>query len=106
MAISPLGNIVHVNQNMQVQSAIQGNAQNRVDLQNFVNMQDFNEKLQEVEDVRPAEQIHKVDEEGGGGKNEQEMKKKEETEEEMKKEEEEEKNPLSSSPFHILDIQV
>ena len=102
MAISPLGNIIHVNQNMQVQSVMQGNAQNRVDLQNFANMESFNDKLKQLEEVRPTEEISKIDKDrdNSGGK---EQKKEENDQKQVDEKSEDDKVQTS---FHLLDIKV
>ncbi|WP_455939458.1 hypothetical protein [Helicobacter fennelliae] len=52
MAISQIGNITYINQNMQTTSAQHANAMQRGD---FI-PDEFEDKLKEIEEVRPTEQ--------------------------------------------------
>lgn len=96
--MSPLGNVIHVNQNMLVGSMQQGNAQNRVDIQAFARMEDFNDKLKELQEVRPTEETHHVDEDS-----EQEGQEQQQEQQEREKKESREDDEGSSS---LLDIKV
>lgn len=56
MAISPLGNLTFINQNLQVGASMQAGTQHREDVANLANMQDFQEKLEGVEEIRKLEE--------------------------------------------------
>ena len=51
MAINPLGNIIYINQNMQVAASKQLDFQGRVEFQNLVAAATANNKEKEVEDL-------------------------------------------------------
>lgn len=68
MAVSTIGNITYINQNMQTTSANLANATQRGD---FI-PQEFENKLKEIAEVRPTETLQKTDENGKNGKQEQE----------------------------------
>ena len=61
MAISPVGNVIFVNQQTVSASSIQGNQNTRFDLQNVAAQSAVNEKEQEIQEVRPTEENHEVD---------------------------------------------
>ncbi len=61
MAISPLTNIIFVNQNMNVASAIQNMQFNRYDVQNAAAQAIVNEKEKSIEETRPAEETMEID---------------------------------------------
>ncbi|BBG64811.1 hypothetical protein NNO_0109 [Hydrogenimonas sp.] len=61
MAISPLTNIIFVNQNMNVASAIQNMQFNRYDVQNAAAQAMVNEKERTIEETRPAEETMQID---------------------------------------------
>ena len=75
MAVSTIGNITYINQNMQTTSANLANATQRGD---FI-PQEFENKLKEIAEVRPTENLQKTDENGKNAK--QDKQKKEEKEE-------------------------
>lgn len=60
MAVSSIGNLTYINQNLQVGTNLQANAQHRMDLANLTNMQDFQEKLEENKEVRKLEENEAV----------------------------------------------
>lgn len=104
MAISPIGNITYINQNMQATSATHANAMQRGD----IIPQEFEDKLKEIQEVRPTETGNKIDKDtkGNGQWAEQE-----ERQESNEPSEQEESNPLDSSPHsdesaHLLNIKV
>lgn len=68
MAVSTIGNITYINQNMQTTSANLANATQRGD---FI-PQEFENKLKEIAEVRPTETLQKTDENGKNSKQEQE----------------------------------
>ena len=102
MAISPLGNIVYINQNMHIAASKVTNQLNRYDLQNFMTAEMIKDKDKIITEVRPTEESHGIDPDRE--KNQpQEEKEKEHDQEEY----EEEKGPHSDTPnLHILDVKV
>ena len=99
MAIGPVGNVIYVNQQTATVSSVQGNQNNRFDLQNVMAQEIANEKEEEVMEVRPTEENEQVDADREHQKNEADQ----ESARNKKKEEEQEEE--SSSP-HRLDIKV
>lgn len=102
MAISPIGNITYINQNMQATSATHANAMQRGDMI----PQEFEDKLKEIQEVRPTETGNKIDKDtkGNGQWEEREQ-------EEREPSEQEESSSLDSSPnsdesAHLLNIKV
>ncbi|MDO8453302.1 MAG: hypothetical protein Q7S59_01875 [Sulfurimonas sp.] len=61
MSIGAIGNTIYVNQQTATVSSVQGNFQNRLDLQNIAAQAIVNEEEQKVLEVRPAEGNHEVD---------------------------------------------
>ena len=101
MAISPLGNIVYVNQNMNFTAAKITNQLNRYDLQSFMTAEMMNEKEKTVMEVRPTEEGHEINPDRDHNKEQPEKEEKE------KKEFQEEEGPHSDTPnLHILDVKV
>ena len=101
MAISPLGNIVYINQNMNVAASKVTNQLNRYDLQNFMTAEMVNEKEKIVTEVRPPEESHAIDPDRD--KNQPQ----EEDNAETQEQEDQEKGPHSDTPnLHILDVKV
>lgn len=81
MAVSPIGNVTFINQNAQVGSVQQANAQVKLDFQAMVNLQSMQEEQDEIQEVRPTEENAEVkDEREGDGKEEREEEKKEKKE--------------------------
>jgi len=61
MAVSPLTNIVFINQNMHVAANTQTAQYNRYDLQNLAAQTLVNEKEKFVEKIQPVEESYKID---------------------------------------------
>lgn len=61
MPVTPLGNTIYINQNMNVVANKQSEVQNRFDLQSLAAMALNEEKNEEVEQVRPTEETYKID---------------------------------------------
>jgi len=61
VAVSPLTNIVFINQNMHVAAGVQTAQFNRYDLQNLAAQALVNEKEKVIEEVRPVEESYKID---------------------------------------------
>jgi hypothetical protein len=112
MAIGPIGSMVYTNQNMNAAAVKQTDFQNRLDMQNVAAAAATNEKDKEVREVRPAEEVYKIDPE----KEHQKEKNEEETgakEEEITRDTQhkrlkssEEENEEESPPPPRLDITV
>lgn len=60
MAISQIANISHINQNSQLNAQLQANNINQTTTHNLINIQDFNDKIQKNIDIRPTEEIEKI----------------------------------------------
>ncbi|OCR05922.1 hypothetical protein BA920_03075 [Helicobacter pullorum] len=73
MAVSPISNVNYINQNSQVSSVQQANAQIKLDFQTMVNLQEMQDRQEEIQEVRPTEETLKTDEDKeGNGKRDQE----------------------------------
>ncbi|WP_457744645.1 hypothetical protein [Sulfurimonas sp.] len=105
MAISPLGNIVLVNQMTPAATASQNAHTNRVELQNFMTQLEIQEKDEKVLDIREAEESHALDPDREHQRDEADaqtknMSKKNQQNEENRDEQNE------TPPLHKLDIKV
>jgi len=104
MSISPLGNVVLVNQMTPVATIPQNAHTNRVELQNFMVQEAIQEKDEQVLDIREAEESHSL--------NPDREHYREEADEEMQNMSQKKKNhkkaedTLTTSPLHKLDIKV
>ncbi|MDY0121294.1 MAG: hypothetical protein RBR54_05060 [Sulfurimonas sp.] len=101
MAVGPIGNAIFVNQQTATVASLQGNQNNRFDLQNVMAQAAANEKDEKVMEVRPTEENYEVDEDREHQKNEADQENKRNPKHKEQEEEEQE-----SSPLHILDIKV
>ncbi len=71
MAVNPVGNMTFINQNAQVGSVQQANTQVKLDFQAMVNLQNLQEKEDQIQEVRPTEETLEVkNEREGNGKEE------------------------------------
>ena len=61
MAVTPLGNTIFINQNVNMVSNKVADVQNRFDLQNLAAASLANDEKQEVSEVRPTEETYKID---------------------------------------------
>ena len=102
MAVGPIGNAIFVNQQTATVASLQGNQNNRFDLQNVMAQAAANEKDEKVMEVRPTEENYEVDEDREHQKNEADQ----ENKRNPKHKEQEEEEEQESSPLHILDIKV
>lgn len=103
MAIGPLGNIIYINQNMNVVASKATDQLNRFEVQNFMAAEALKEKDKTVTEVRPTEEAHGIDPDRDKNQPQEEKDK----EEKAKEEEEEESQLHSDTPaIHILDIKV
>ncbi|MBR2494635.1 hypothetical protein [Helicobacter sp.] len=102
MAISPIGNITYINQNMQATSATHANAMQRGDMI----PQEFEDKLKEIQEVRPTETGNKIDKDTKGNgqweRGEQEEREPSEQEELVQLE----SSLNSDESAHLLNIKV
>jgi len=62
MALGPVANAIFVNQQTASVASVQGNQNNRFDLQNVAAQAEVNKQDEKVLEVRPAEENHEVDE--------------------------------------------
>ncbi len=106
MPVGPVGSVIYANQMMPVQASKQTELQNALEMQSIVAASLLNEKEDEVQDVRPAEEAYKIDpdKEHERQKNEEEQGA---TEEEYKRDEKERKEE-EHKPYHVglLDIKA
>ena len=61
MAVTPLGNTIFINQNVNMVSNKVADVQNRFDLQNLAAASLASDEKQEVSEVRPTEETYKID---------------------------------------------
>ena len=61
MAVTPLGNTIFINQNVNMVSNKVADVQNRFDLQNLAAASLASDEKQEVLEVRPTEETYKID---------------------------------------------
>jgi len=61
MAIGPVGNVIYSNQMMHLQASKQTDYQNSVQMQSVLATALQNEKDEEVQEVRPAEETYRID---------------------------------------------
>ena len=108
MPVGSIGSVVYTNQMIPVQASKQTEVQNALQMQSAIAAAMQNEKEDEVQDVRPAEETYKIDPE-----KEHERQKREEesgaTEEEYKRENQEHhEHKEEETPLHVglLDIKA
>lgn len=101
MAVSTIGNITYINQNMQTTSANLANATQRGD---FV-PQEFENKLKEIAEVRPTENLQKTDENGKNAKQDEQERNKRQEKEANKRDSESSQNQSRKSNA-LLDITI
>ena len=106
MPVTPLGNVVIVNQMTPAATSMQNAHTNRVDFQNMAAQVAANEKKVEIEDVRPTEENHAVDPDREHNRQDldEELSQQGKREKKFKKEDEEEEPNTQS--LHHLDIKV
>ncbi len=108
MAVTPLGNIILVNQNMHVAAANQIDYQNRIEFQNVAAAIAANEKQRQIEETREMEEGHQIDPDREHNREmaEEQSGEKEQETEARYAQEEKRKKEAASSPLHLLDIKV
>lgn len=102
-SIGPVGNTIYVNQQTAAVAGDKNALLNRMELQNFAAAEAANSKQKEVEEVRPTEENHKIDEEREHTKQEAEE---ENSKERDPDEENDEENSDHNEPPRLLDITV
>ena len=115
MAVTPLGNTIVFNQNVNMVSNKVADVQNRFDLQNLAAASLASDEKQEVSEVRPTEETYKID-----PKNEHEKQKGRQEQGELASEQKGENSddedseehvaandfPQASPVFHHLDLKI
>ncbi|SFV63379.1 hypothetical protein MNB_SM-6-1209 [hydrothermal vent metagenome] len=107
MAVGPIGNAIFVNQMTPAVTPVQGGQYTRYELQNIAAQMAVQEKQQEVEEIRPAEENHAVDpdREHTHQEADEEMSDEPKTPRETKSEEEA-REIEKEEGVHLLDIKV
>jgi hypothetical protein len=100
--LGPVESAIFTNQQTASVASEKNVQQARFDLQNAAAAETVNGKKKEVEEVRPAEENQKVDEDREHQKNEADQ----ETARAEHEDREDEEEVVLSSPLHILDIKV
>ena len=98
MGISPIGSVIFTNQMTANVSSVQNAHNNRLDLQNIMAQNLFNEKDEKVLEVRPAEENHEVDEDAEHEKDEADKKQRDLKKQKLKED--------ATSSEYLLDITV
>jgi len=105
MAISPLGNIVLVNQMTPAATAPQNAHNNRVELQNFMAQALLQEQDKEIQEVREPEESHALDPDRDHNQQEADEEMQNMSQKKRTTTTKEEKSS-DTSPLHKLDIKV
>lgn len=61
MPVSAIGSTIYVNQNMGVAASSQNDFQARLDAQNLAMLEATNKDKKEIEEIRPTEEVYKID---------------------------------------------
>lgn len=110
MAVTPLGNTIFINQNVNMVSNKVADVQNRFDLQNLAAASLASDEKQEVSEVRPTEETYKID-----PQNEHEKQKKKDEQERFegkrsqdleKNDEEADETQTEDEPIRHIDIEI
>ena len=110
MAVTPLGNTIFINQNVNMVSNKVADIQNRFDLQNLAAASLASDEKQEVSEVRPTEETYKIDPE-----NEHEKQKKKDEQERFEgkrsqdleeNDEEADETQIEDEPIRHIDIEI
>ncbi|MEA3522742.1 MAG: hypothetical protein U9R50_07185 [Campylobacterota bacterium] len=100
-SIGPVANVIYTNQATPIAASEKNALQNRFELQNLAAADSANDKKKEVEEVRPTEENHKVDEDREHTKQESESENPKDRDAKNDDEETQERPSL-----HRLDIKV
>lgn len=103
MAISPIGNMLHVNQNMSVAAGAQNDFQARLDAQNLAMSEEAAKEKREVEEIRATNETYKID-----PQNEHDRQNNSKSDQNSAKNKQEKGENLSEDEFKsgILDIKI
>lgn len=99
MALDAIGSAIYVNQQTASVSSEHTARNNRIDMQNVTAGIEANKEEKEVQEVRPAEENHRVDED-------REHQRQEHDEEQKRSPKKEHKEKEDETPVHHLDIKV
>lgn len=102
MALTPIGNITYVNQNAQLGAIQHANNMSKPEFAHIANMQEFVDKIKDVQEVSPTPQNEPIDP-NNSDKGKQE---KEEDKEKQDKENEQENENLATQSSHLLDVRA
>jgi hypothetical protein len=103
MAVSPLGNVIQINQNMHIAANKVANAISRIDVQDLAAKEISKDEKKEVQEVRPTEETYKVNEEGEREKHQAQDERYRQKRKDKEEDEEEEK---SKDSLHHLDLKA
>ena len=108
MAVGPIGGTILVNQMTPAVTPVQGGQYTRFELQNVAAQAMVQEKQQEIEEVRPAEENHEVDPDREHNRQEADEEMEENPDKSRKHfdSNEEKRKESSSKTTHLLDIKV
>jgi len=108
MAVGPIGGTILVNQMTPAVTPVQGGQYTRFELQNIAAQAMVQEKQQEIEEVRPAEENHEVDPDREHNRQEADEEMEENPDKSRKHfdSKEEKLKESSSKTTHLLDIKV
>lgn len=104
MAISSIGNLTFINQNAQIGATHQANVQHRADIANVANMQEFQDKLNDVQEVRKLEENEAINPDRDSQKQRREQE--EEQREKQNQATHLQEEDLPPPQIHLLDIKA
>lgn len=104
MAISSIGNLTFINQNAQISATHQASVQHRGDVANVANMQDFQDKLNDIAEVRKLEENEAINPDADSEKKRREQEEEEREKQHAQKHSQEE--DLPPPQIHLLDIKA
>ncbi|ANV97982.1 hypothetical protein BBW65_03840 [Helicobacter enhydrae] len=98
MSVTGIGNLTYINQNAQVSSSVQSANQHRADIANLANMQDFQNKLDAVAEVRKLEENEAINPDADSQNQSQQQDRQESPQQQEEQE--------AASSEHLLDIRA
>lgn len=101
MAVTPLGNVIQINQNMHIAAHKVSNAMSRIDIQDLAAREIAKDEKKEIEEVRPTEESHKVNEDS-----EREKHQAQDERYRQKRKDEDEEDEEKKDELHHLDLKV
>lgn len=106
MAISSIGNLTFINQNAQVSATHQAGVQHRADVANVANMQYFQDKLNDIAEVRRLEENEAINPDADSEKKRREQEEDEREREEKQSHSTHNEEELRPPQIHLLDIKA